>query len=70
MVQKKGKGGSKKVKQQIKGGKKRYLSTFLSAFVFKYEPDARFTKITFFNHVFLSRFFITFFNYIFSKSAI
>ena len=38
--------------------------------VFKREPDARFTRITFFDHVFQSRFSITFFDHVFSESAI
>ena len=52
MVQKKAKGGGGEVRQQAEGGEKRCLSAFLSAFVFKREPDARFTRITFFSYVF------------------
>jgi hypothetical protein len=65
VVQKKAKGGGGEVGQRAEGGEKRCSSAFLSAFVFNREPDARFTRITFFNHVFLSRFFITFFNHVF-----
>ena len=65
VVQKKAKGGSGEVGQRAEGGEKRYSSAFSSTFVFKREPDARFTRITFSNHVFLSRFFITFFYHVF-----
>ena len=51
-MQKKAKGGGGEVGQQAEGGEKRCSSAFLTAFVFKREPDARFTRITFFNHVF------------------
>ena len=51
-MQKKAKGGGGEVGQRAEGGKKRCLSAFLSAFVFKCEPHARFVRITFFNHVF------------------
>ena len=65
VVQKKAKGGSREIRQRAEGGEKRYLSAFLTAFIFKREPNTRFTRITFFNHIFLSRFLITFFNHIF-----
>ena len=45
-------GGGGEVGQQAEGGEKRCSSAFSSAFVFKREPDARFTRITFFDHVF------------------
>ena len=57
--------GGKKEGLEAEGGEKRCSSAFSSAFVFKREPDARFTRITFFNHVFLSRFLITFFDHVF-----
>ena len=57
MVQKKAKSSGREVGQQAEGGKKRYLSAFLSVFIFKHKPDAKFTRITFFYHVFKSRFF-------------
>ena len=53
VVQKKAKGGGGEVGQRAEGGEKRCSSAFSSAFVFKREPHARFTRITFFNHVFL-----------------
>ena len=54
MVQKKVKGGGKKVGQRAEGGEKRCSSAFsnIFVFVFKHEPDARFIRITFFDHVF------------------
>ena len=61
MVQKKAKGGGGEVGQRAEGGEKRCSSAFSSAFVFKREPDARFTRITFFDHVF---------NHVISDSAI
>jgi hypothetical protein len=64
-VQKKAKGGGGEVGQRAEGGKKRCLSAFLSAFFFNHKPDTRFTKIMFSNHVFLSHFFITFFDHVF-----
>ena len=51
MVQKKAKGGGGEVGQQAEGGEKRGSSAFSSAFVFKREANARFTRITFFYHV-------------------
>ena len=47
VVQKKAKGGGGEVGQRAEGGEKRCLSAFSSAFVFKREPYARFTRITF-----------------------
>ena len=52
MVQKKAKGGSGEVGQRAEGGEKRCSSAFLNAFIFKREPHARFTRFTFFDHVF------------------
>ena len=52
MVQKKAKGSGGEVGQQAEGGEKRCSSAFSSAFVFKREPNARLTRITFFGHVF------------------
>ena len=52
VVQKKAKGGGGEVGQRAEGGEKRCSSAFSSAFVFKREPHARFTRITFFYHVF------------------
>ena len=47
-MQKKAKGGGGEVGQRAEGGEKRCSSAFSSAFVFKREPHARFTRITFF----------------------
>ena len=47
MVQKKAKGGGGEVGQRAEGGEEKVFKR-----VFKREPDARFTRITFFDHVF------------------
>ena len=52
VVQKKAKGGGGEVGQRAEGGEKRRSTAFSSAFFFNREPDARFTRITFFDHVF------------------